>query len=251
MPLSDEVAIVTGAGRGIGAETARALAAAGARVVVSARRTEDAKTVAATLPAGSALGLGCDVSDAGAVARLVSEATQHFGPVTILVNNAGTVQPIGPLHAVAAEALEASIRATLTGSMLMARAVLPGMLAAGRGRIVNLSSGAAHKPMEGWATYCTAKAGLAMLTKSLAFDYADKGIRSFGFAPGVVDTGMQGEIRASGINPVSRLARESLAPASDPARAIVFLCSTAGDAYAGQELDIREPGFRAACGLAG
>ena len=122
-----------------------------------------------------------------------------------------------------------------------ARAVLPAMAAAGRGRIINLSSGAAHRPLEGWSAYCAAKAGLAMLTRSLQLEYGEYGIRSFGFSPGVVDTGMQAEIRASGINPVSRLPRESLAPADEPATGIVYLCAAASDALAGQEfIDARE-----------
>jgi NAD(P)-dependent dehydrogenase (short-subunit alcohol dehydrogenase family) len=131
----------------------------------------------------------------------------------------------------------------------MARAVLPDMLAARRGRIINLSSGAALRPLEGWSAYCAAKAGLAMLTRSLALEYGEAGIRAFGFAPGVVDTDMQAEIRASGINPVSRLPRESLADPSLPARAITFLCTPDADAFSGGEVDIRDPAFRAAMGL--
>ena len=89
-----------------------------------------------------------------------------------------------------------------------------------------------------------------MLTRSVHMEYGDQGIRIFGFAPGVVDTDMQGAIRASGINPVSKLPRTSLAPPEEPARAIAWLCTPAADALAGQELDIRAPDLRAAAGLA-
>ena len=88
-----------------------------------------------------------------------------------------------------------------------------------------------------------------MLTRSVHMEYGDKGIRVFGLAPGVVDTDMQGAIRASGINPVSKLPRASLAPPVEPARAIAWLCTPAADALAGQELDIRAPDLRAAAGL--
>ncbi|MDQ0474471.1 SDR family NAD(P)-dependent oxidoreductase [Labrys wisconsinensis] len=247
--LDGEVAVVTGAGRGIGAATAGALARAGARVVVTARRLEDAERVAAALPGGRGLALACDVGDAGGIAAMVAQARERAGDPTILVNNAGVIAPIGPLHAVEAEAWAAGIATTLTGAALAARAVLPGMLARGGGRIVNLSSGAAHKPLEGWSAYCCAKAGLTMLTRSLATDYAGQGILAFGFAPGVVDTGMQAEIRASGINPVSRIPRESLAAVEEPAAAIAFLCTPAGDAFAGGEVDIRDAAFREAAGL--
>src|SRR5690606_15700892 len=119
-----------------------------------------------------------------------------------------------------------------------------------RGTIVNLSSGAAHRPMEGWSAYCAGKAGLAMVTQSLALEYGARGIRAFGFAPGVVDTDMQGEIRASGINPVSKLPRENLARGDDPARAIAYLCSAAAADLAGGELDMRDASCRARAGLA-
>ncbi len=88
-----------------------------------------------------------------------------------------------------------------------------------------------------------------MLTRSVHMEYGGQGIRVFGFAPGVVDTDMQGAIRASGINPVSKLPRESLAPAAEPARAVAWLCTPAADVLAGQELDIRAPDLRAAAGL--
>ena len=231
--LERDIVIVTGAGRGIGAETARVLAASGARVVVAARRLGDAETVAAGLPAERVLPLACDVADPEAVAAMVAATERRFGGPTALINNAGAVAPIGALHTVDPEAFAGAVRTNLVGAAFCARAVLPGMLRAGRGRIVNLSSGAAHQPLEGWSAYCAAKAGLAMLTRSLALEYGPGGILAFGFAPGVVDTGMQGEIRASGINPVSRLPREALAPASDPAHAIAFLCSPEADSFAG------------------
>jgi NAD(P)-dependent dehydrogenase (short-subunit alcohol dehydrogenase family) len=123
------------------------------------------------------------------------------------------------------------------------------MLARGGGTIVNLSSGAAHKPMEGWSAYCAGKAGLAMVTRSLHLEYAARGVRAFGFAPGVVDTDMQGAIRASGMNPVSQLPRASLAPAERPAWAIAWLCTAEADPLTGQELDIRADPFLSASGL--
>jgi NAD(P)-dependent dehydrogenase (short-subunit alcohol dehydrogenase family) len=124
------------------------------------------------------------------------------------------------------------------------------MLSAGRGTIINVSSGAAHRPLPGWSAYCAAKAGLAMLTRALAAEYGEQGIRVFGFAPGIVDTDMQATIRASGIGPVAKLPREALSNPREPAEAIAFLASSASSALSGQELDIRNPEFRAAAGLA-
>jgi NAD(P)-dependent dehydrogenase (short-subunit alcohol dehydrogenase family) len=247
--LDGEIAIVTGAGRGIGAAAAIAIAAAGARVAVSSRKLADAQIVAKNLPEGRAVAIACDVGNPSEVAELVSETTRCFGAPTVLINNAGVVAPIGRLDALDPEAFAAAIRTTLVGAAFAARAVLPYMMHAGRGIIINLSSGAAHLPLEGWSAYCAGKAGLAMLTRSIALEYGDQGVRAIGFAPGVVDTGMQAEIRASGLNPVSRLPRQSLASVEEPAKAIAFLCSAGGAAFAGQEIDIRSPAFREAVGL--
>ena len=247
MDLRRQVAIVTGAGRGIGAETARQLASAGARVAVAARRQTDADAIAKECP--GSLAVACDVADSRAVDLMVERTASALGPPTILINNAGVIAPIGPFDALDPEVFATSIRTTLVGAAFCARAVLPHFLAAERGRIVNLSSGAAHNPLEGWSAYCAAKAGLAMLTRSLALEYGERGVRVFGFAPGLVDTQMQAEIRASGINRISRLARESLAPASDPARAIAFLCTDLSDDFSGRDLDIRDAAFREAAGL--
>ena len=116
-------------------------------------------------------------------------------------------------------------------------------------RIVNISSGAAHQPLEGWSAYCTAKAGLAMLTRSVQLDHSADGVLAFGLAPGLVDTDMQATIRSSGINDVSRLPRAALRPAKEPAKAAAYLLSGDGDDLAGGDLEIRDAGFRNRVGL--
>jgi NAD(P)-dependent dehydrogenase (short-subunit alcohol dehydrogenase family) len=168
----------------------------------------------------------------------------------LLINNAGIITPIGALHETDSAEWARNLHVNLAGAAAVTHAVLPEMLAAKRGTIINISSGAAHRPLPGWSAYCAAKAGLAMLTRSLAADYSEAGIRVFGFAPGLVDTEMQETIRASGVGPVAKLPREALASPRDPAQAIVFLASKVGDAFAGQEIDIRNAEFRAAAGLA-
>lgn len=249
--LTDMVIIVTGAGRGIGAEAARHLAKEGAKVVVSARSLEAARGVAGEIEreGGSATALACDVADYASVASLVGKVDARFGRIDALVNNAGTVEPIGPIIDTDPEAWAKAVEINLVGAYHMVHAVLPIMQRAGAGTVINLSTGAAFKPMEGWSAYCASKAGLAMFTRSIDHEYAAHGIRAIGFAPGVVDTGMQAQIRASGINPVSQLPREALNAPEEPAIAIAWLCGEAGAAYAGKDIDIREPGLRKAIGL--
>ncbi len=241
-PLSGRSALVTGGAGGIGLAASAALAALGARVIFTARSAESLAAAEEKL-AGVATGVLCDITDRARLAEVIAPGFD------ILVNNAATIAPIGRIADLDPEAFSASIETNLTAQFDAIRLCLPAMLARGQGSIVNLSSGAAHRPQEGWAAYCAGKAGLAMVTRSLALEYGARGIRAFGFSPGVVDTDMQGVIRASGINPVSQLPRENLGSVDGPARAIAYLCSAAADDLAGQELDIREADFRARAGL--
>lgn len=249
--LNGKVALVTGGGRGIGAAIAEVLAAQGASVVVTARTLAACEEVAERIRGrgGKAKALACDVGEPEQVESLAAGTREAFGPVDLLINNAGVVQPIGLLADCAPEPWLANLRINLGGPFLAARAVLPEMLEKGAGTIVNISSGAAHRPLEGWSAYCSAKAGLAMLTQSLHLEYGGRGLRVFGFGPGVVDTEMQVEIRASGINQVSQLPRESLASPERPAKVVAWLCSPRADDLAGQELSIRDEALCKRAGL--
>ncbi len=242
LPLSGQSALVTGGAGGIGLATSRALVALGATVTFTARSAESL-TAATEALEGAASGILCDITDRGRLAEVIAPGFD------ILVNNAATIAPIGRITDLTVEAFSASIETNLTAQFDAIRLCLPAMLARGRGTIVNVSSGAAHRPQEGWSAYCAGKAGLAMLTRSVHMEYGGQGIRTFGIAPGVVDTGMQGSIRASGINPVSKLSRSDLAPPKRPGQAIAWLCTSEANPLIGQELDIRDPKLRDAVGL--
>jgi NAD(P)-dependent dehydrogenase (short-subunit alcohol dehydrogenase family) len=243
MTLTGKTALVTGGNRGIGLATVRALAVAGAEVHFTARSAANLAAAQRDLGEIRATGHLANMTDRIAMATVLDQAFD------ILINNAAVIGPIGRILDVSAEDWAQGIDINLTSAFHATQRALGHMVAKGGGTIVNISSGAAHRPQEGWSAYCAGKAGLAMLTRSIHLEYADHGIRVFGFAPGVVDTDMQGAIRASGINPVSKLPRESLAPPNEPARAIAWLCTPAADALAGQELDVRAPDLRAAAGL--
>ena len=129
------------------------------------------------------------------------------------------------------------------------RAVLPQMRAQGAGVIVNLGSGAAHNPLEGWSHYCAAKAATHMLTRCAHLENRGRGIRVFSLSPGTVATDMQRAIRASGINPVSQMDFASHAPPEVPARALVWLLTEDAAEFAGQEVSLRDPDIAARIGL--
>ena len=246
-----KVALVTGASRGLGEGAARALAAAGAHVMLIARDGALAAGVARDIAVKGARAeaLPCDVSDYAAVARVVAETKARLGGIDILVNNAGVIEPIAEVASSDPAAWAQNISVNLIGAYNVLRAVLPGMLSRGGGSIVNISSGAAYRPLEGWSAYCAGKAGLAMLTRSIALETEGKGVRIFGFSPGTIDTDMQVKIRASGMNMVSRIPRSDLSPVEHAVRGLVYLCTRASDDLLGQDASMRDDAFRKRIGL--
>jgi len=249
--LSGKSIIVTGASRGIGEAAAIALAAEGAAVMLTARDGALAAQVAAKITAagGKAASMACDVSDYAAVEKLVAATVEKFGKVDVLVNNAGVIDPIARLEDSDPAAWARNIQINLIGAYNAVRAVIGNMVTNGGGTIVNISSGAAIRPLEGWSAYCSGKAGMHMMTRAIHLETAEKGIRVFGFQPGTTDTDMQVLIRASGINMISQIPREKLTPVIEPAKSIVYLCTPAADDLAGTEFSLRDEPFRQRIGL--
>lgn len=249
--LDGKVALITGAGRGLGEGVARAMAAQGAAVVLIARDAAAVQTVAREIVAagGKAEAMACDVSDYAAVERVVAATRQKLGGLDILVNNAGVIEPIAELATSDPAAWARNIEINLIGAYYVVRAVIGGMLAGGGGTIVNVSSGAAYRPLEGWSAYCSGKAGLAMMTRAIALETQAKGIRVFGFSPGTIDTEMQVKIRASGMNMISQIPRGNLSPVEHAVRGLIYLCDAAADDLIGQDASTRDEAFRKRVGL--
>ena len=249
--LKGKIALVTGASRGLGEGAARALAAAGASVMLVARDGALAATVARDIAGhgGRVEATACDVSDYAAVEKVVAATKARLVGLDILVNNAGVIEPIAEVATSDPKVWANNITINLVGAYNVVRAVLPDMLAKGGGTIVNVSSGAAYRPLEGWSAYCAGKAGLAMLTRSIELETKGKGIRVFGFSPGTIDTEMQVKIRASGMNMISRIPRAELSPVGHAVRGLIYLCTTAGDDLIGQDASMRDADFRRRIGL--
>lgn len=248
MDMTGRTVMITGASRGIGAAAARVFADAGANVVLLARDDAALASLAGDIGA-RALAIGCDVARFGDVTAAVRQCVARFGGVDVLINNAGVIEPISRLASADPEGWGASVDINLKGVFHGIRAVLPGMVAAGGGSILSVSSGAAHGPVEGWSHYCAAKAGAAMLTRCVDTEHRADGLRAIGLSPGTVATTMQREIAASGINRVSQLDWSAHIPPDWPARCLLWMCGPEADPYLGDEISLRDEGIRRMLGL--
>jgi NAD(P)-dependent dehydrogenase (short-subunit alcohol dehydrogenase family) len=245
--LNGRHAVVTGGGRGIGAAIAVALADAGARVTVMGRDEARLHEQASSLPTAQAV--RCDVTDEAMVGAAFAKAARAFGPVTILVNNAGAAESALFVRT-SLELLRRILDVNLVGTFLCSRAALPGMVEAGFGRIVNVASIAGLKGAAYVSAYCAAKHGVIGLTRALALETATKGITVNAVCPSYTDTDMAqraitnivaktgrtpGEAEAELVrkNPQGRLIRPE-----EVTSTVLWLCAPGSEAITGQAIAI-------------
>ncbi|QFU88220.1 SDR family oxidoreductase [Amycolatopsis sp. YIM 10] len=239
--LTGRVAVVTGAGRGIGAATAVALAEAGADVVLAARTEEQLREVAGQVEAAGrkAEVVAADLSDPAAAAALADAATGAFGRLDIVVNNVGGTLP-RPLLETSPRFLEEAFRFNVATAHALTRAAAPAMLAAGGGAVVNISSALGRVAGRGYLAYGTAKAALAHYTRLAAADLAPK-IRVNAIAVGTVLTSAL-EIVAANPELKERMEQDTplrrLGEPEDIAAAVLYLTSPAGAYLAGKVLEV-------------
>jgi 3-oxoacyl-[acyl-carrier protein] reductase len=200
MKLINRVALITGAGRGIGRAIAEGLAREGAEVALAARTEAELEKTAENIQAigHRVLAIPTDVSDPSAVENLVKMVLNEYGQIDILVNNAGRQPPIGPLLNCDIENWIRTIMVNLVGPMLCCRAVLPGMIDRGRGKIINLSGGGATSPRPNFSAYAASKAAIVRVTETLAEEIKPFNIQVNAIAPGTINTRMLDEVLAAG-----------------------------------------------------
>ena len=190
--LHNQVALVTGGGRGLGRAFALALAQAGAAVAIASRNEAELREVAQLIEQGGgrALTITADVSNPAATRKLVATVTQQLGPVDVLVNNAGSLRAFGSVAEVEEDMWWRDLEINLRGPFLCSQAVLPGMISRQRGRIINLASGAGIGAIPNATSYCLGKAALIRLSEIMALETQSHGITVFAIDPGTVRTPM-------------------------------------------------------------
>jgi len=241
--LKGEVAVVTGAGRGIGEGIARVLAGAGAAVVCAARRAEEIERVASAIrdAGGKAVAMPTDVTDDDALEALAQTAVDEFGRLDIWVNNAGGSPIQSPLVKLPRDEWDATLRLNLT-AVWVATCVASRHMEAG-GRILNISSRAAEMIVPGSGHYAAAKAGVNALTANLAAELGPR-IRVNGIMPGAVPTEIMmkalrlGESDLPKLEKALRLPAGRLGTPEDLGAAALFLCSRASEWVTGQTINI-------------
>ena len=241
LPLSGEVALVTGASRGIGRAIALELAAQGADIGVNYTASSSAaKDVAAQIRGlgRQALVVQADISDGEAVSAMTKAVTGELGAPTILINNAGITRDMLAMRMKSAD-WEAVVGTNLTGSFLTTQSVLRGMLRARKGRIITIGSVIGTVGNAGQANYAAAKAGLAGMTRSLAHELGSRGITVNLVAPGFIQTDITADLSEDVIGSVmQRIPLERLGDPEDVAPLVAFLAGPGGAYITGQIIHV-------------
>jgi len=239
--LNGKTALVTGGSNGIGAEIAKTLARNGASVAIAYSQDKEAASavVDAVKEAGSkAVALQCNVSDSKSVERLSQSVTENFDKLDILVNCAGIVRD-ELLLSMNDESWYDVIQTNLTGTFLVTRACVPGMIRNRWGRIINMSSIAGEFGSVGQTNYAASKGGINAMTKSLALEVASKGVTVNAIAPGMIETRMSENVRnLLGENLKKQIPLGRFGKPEDIAECVAWMSSSAADYITGQIITI-------------
>ena len=236
--LKDEVVLVTGASRGIGAAIADELAAQGATVIGTATSASGAAAIGERLAAQGGHGRELNVTDAAAVEALIEAIGKEFGAVSILVNNAGITRD-NLLMRMKEEDWQAILDTNLTSVYRTSKAVMRGMMKARKGRIINIASVIGVTGNAGQANYAAAKAGIIAFSKSLAKEIGSRGVTVNVVAPGFIDTDMTRAMPEDAkLALIGQIALGRLGEAADVARAVAFLAGPSASYITGETLHV-------------
>jgi NAD(P)-dependent dehydrogenase (short-subunit alcohol dehydrogenase family) len=248
--FTDQIALITGGSRGLGLAFAQALARAGATVAMVARSENELRGAAQTIEqaGGHVLAFPADVTDRRAVEKIIAEVERQLGHIDLLVNSAGVFRALGPIAEVDPDDWWREVETNVRGTFLCTRAALPGMIARGRGRIINIASAAGLRALPTTSAYCLSKAAVIRFSESLAVEYDDRGVCAFAMHPGTVRTPMTNYIvesdeigqHAPWVQQwFQQLFRESGdTPVQRSVELLLFLASGKADALSGRYIDV-------------
>ncbi len=251
-PLKGQVAVVTGANRGLGAEIASDLAAAGASLAISARdRSSLGETTSAVAAhGGQVMALECDVTEPRSADRMAREVLDHYGRVDTVVANAGIAGPTNLMHEMDYDAWRECVATDLDGVFLTLRRFIPSMIGAGRGSLIAISSATGKRPLQGRTPYAAAKMGVIGLMRTLAIEVGPHGIRANSICPGAVDGPRIRAVFAAEAERFQTTPEAALRQFTDPAAlgrlvdarevaaACVFLASPAASGVTGEDINV-------------
>jgi 3-oxoacyl-[acyl-carrier protein] reductase len=236
--LAGEIALVTGASRGIGAAIADVLAANGAKVIGTATSDAGAQAIGARLAAHGGVGRALNVTDGAAVEALIDATAKEFGPISLLVNNAGITRDQLLLR-MKDEDWQAILDTNLTSVYRTSKAVMRGMMKARKGRIISIASVIGLTGNPGQSNYAAAKAGIIAFSKSLAREIGSRGITVNVVAPGFIDTDMTRSLPEESKQALlGQIALGRLGAPDDIAQAVLFLASPAATYITGETLHV-------------
>jgi NAD(P)-dependent dehydrogenase (short-subunit alcohol dehydrogenase family) len=248
--FTEQVALITGGGRGLGRAFAEALAQAGVTVALVARSENELRDVAQTIEqaGGRALTFAADVTDRQAIEQVVAEIEQRLGRIDLLINSADSFRALGLIAESDPDDWWREVEINVRGPFLCTRAVLPGMVARGRGRIINIASAAGLRALPTTSAYCLSKTAVIRFSESLAVEYGERGVRAFAMHPGTVRTPMTNYIvesdeigqRAPWVQQwFQQLYRDGAdTPIERSVELLLFLASGQADALSGRFIDV-------------
>ena len=237
-----KIVLVTGSRTGIGKETGIVFARNGYKVIFSGRKPGDCSSTVKKLLAESfeVSEIPIDLSDIGNLEANVNRALEVWGGLDILINNAAIIDPITSLKEIRAPELEISTIINFVAPTLLIKYCWE-HLKTKKGKVLNVLSGAATNAIEGWTAYCSTKAALHMINQQTHVEGKRDYIKSIGISPGMVDTKMQGQIRQSGINQVSKVKKEDLISCEVPAKFTLWCASEEANEFSGRMISLSDP----------
>ena len=238
----NKIVLVTGSRTGIGKETGVVFARNGYKVIFSGRKLGDcAVTVEKLLAEGlEASEIEIDLSDINNLEANVNRALEVWEGLDILINNGAIIDPIAALKQIRATELENSTIINFVAPTMLIKYCWE-HLKNKKGKVLNVLSGAATNAIEGWTAYCSTKAALHMINQQTHVEGKKDFIKSIGISPGMVDTKMQGQIRQSGINQVSKVKKEDLISCEVPAKFTLWCASEEANEFSGRMISLGDP----------